>query len=77
MKIWATVDFGNTKITQAWDFLDGEIGEDSEPHDYIVVFQFGERKQLVIELDKQRVATSESGRFYLESLNIANAVTMP
>jgi hypothetical protein len=76
MKIWATVDFGATKITQPWDFLDGEIGEDSEPHDYLIVFAVGDRKRLVIELEKQCIATRESDRFYLECLNIANAVVM-
>jgi hypothetical protein len=77
MNIWATVDFGKVKATQEWKFLADEIGEDSEPHDFIQILVIGERKQLVIELEKQSIATNDSGRFYLGSLDIADAVILP
>ncbi len=77
MKIWATVDFGKVKVTQEWTFLADEIGEDSEKHDFLQVLVFGGRKQLVIELEKQSIATSESGKFYLGGLDIADAVILP
>ena len=77
MKIWATVDFGKVKATQEWEFLAGEIGGDSEPHDFIQILVIGERKQLVIQLEKQAIAKSESGTFYLGGLKIADAVVLP
>jgi hypothetical protein len=77
MNIWATVDFGKVKVTQEWEFLADEIGEDSEPHDFIQILVIGGRKQLVIELEKQSIAKSDSGVFYLGGLNIAAAVILP
>ena len=58
-------------------FLAGEIGGDSEPHDFIQILVIGERKQLVIQLEKQAIAKSESGTFYLGGLKIADAVVLP
>ena len=76
MNIWATIDFGKVKVVQEWKFLHDEIGEDSKPHDFVQILVFGERKQLVIELEKQSIATSDSGRFYLGGLDIADAVIL-
>ena len=77
MNIWATVDFGKVKVTQVWKFLADEIGEDSQPHDFIQILVIGTSKQLVIELEKQSIAKSDSGTFYLGGLDIANAVILP
>lgn len=64
------------KVTQEWIFLADEIGEDSEPHDFIQILVIGERKQLVIELEKQSIARSDSGIFYLGRLEIADAMIL-
>jgi len=76
MNIWATVDFGNVKVTQPWKFLAGEIGEDSEPHDFIQVLVFGERKQLAIQLEKDSVFINGADRCYLGALKVADAVIL-
>jgi hypothetical protein len=76
MNIWATVDFGNVKVTQAWKFLADEIGEDSKPHDFIQILVIGERKQLVIQLEKESVFSNGSERCYLGTLKAADALIL-
>ncbi len=77
MNIWATIDFGKIKVTQEWNYLSDEIGEDSQPHDYIQVLIVGGRKQLVIELEKQSIVKSDSGTFYLGGLDVTDAIILP
>jgi hypothetical protein len=77
MNIWATVDFGKVKVTQAWTFLPDEIGEDSEQHDFLQLLVVGSRKQLVIQLEKESVFLNGSDRCYLGTLMAADAEILP
>jgi hypothetical protein len=75
--IWATVDFGNVKVTQPWPHLTDEVGNDSEIHDFVSVLAVGERKQLVIQLDKNAVYSNGESPCYLGALHIKDAVILP
>jgi hypothetical protein len=77
MNIWAKVDFGKVKVTQAWTFLADEIGEDSEQHDFLQLLVIGSKKQLVIQLEKESVFLNGSDRCYLGTLKAADAVILP
>jgi hypothetical protein len=77
MNIWATVTFDRVVLTQEWELLEDEIGEDSQPHDYLLVMKTNQGKWLAIQLEKQftMVVSSDGGavKCYLATLHIGNA----
>lgn len=77
MNIWAKVDFGKVRIMQQWKLLQDEIGDDSEPHDFIQILVAGNQKQLVIQLEKDSIYLNGAEPCYLGILKASDAVILP
>jgi hypothetical protein len=71
MNILATVNFGNMKIPQHWEIMEGDA------EDFIVVNELENGKFLTIRLDRSLIKEVEGVKCYLGTLNVSDAIIIP
>jgi hypothetical protein len=76
MTILAAVNFGNKKLVQSWKLLEGEISEEVESKDFILVFVTENKKCVAIPLERSLIGEIEGNKFYLGTLDISTTIIL-
>ena len=76
MNILAAVNFGNKRVIQLWKHLEGEVSEEVETRDFILMFVTENKKCVSIPLDKHLIKEISGNKVYLGTLDISSAIIL-